>query len=209
MEIWMSIVGISMSLAGFPQIYRMWKRKTSDDLSITLWVIVIHGMVWWLYYGMLIGSVSLVITNAVCLVLDSIVLAMIIKYRYRNESKEDQIDRKIDNKENRKGEKQMDNVKMELFPVVRIYKGVYPSGGKAVKEVDLYFNKIPSKQQVVAALKKWAIEFSITDDNYIKTLEDVICAVAEELVPSESVEIIISGQVYTIYVDYQEFFVID
>lgn len=77
----MSIVGISMSLAGIPQVYRMWKRKTSDDISIFLWIIMIHGIAWWLYYGITINSISLIITNSVCIVLDSIVLIMIIKYR--------------------------------------------------------------------------------------------------------------------------------
>ena len=81
MEIWMIIVGISMSLGGFPQIYRMWKRKTSDDISIALWIIMIHGLAWWLYYGITIGSISLIVTNIVCLILDSILLAMVIKYR--------------------------------------------------------------------------------------------------------------------------------
>ena len=89
MEIWMSIVGVSMSLGGLPQIYRMWKRKTSDDISIILWIILIHGMAWWLYYGILMNSVSLIITNSVCLVLDSCVLIMIIKYRRSSRRKLD------------------------------------------------------------------------------------------------------------------------
>jgi len=89
MEIWMSIVGVSMSLGGLPQIYRMWKRKTSDDISIILWIILIHGMAWWLYYGILMDSVSLIITNSVCLVLDSCVLIMIIKYRRSSRRKLD------------------------------------------------------------------------------------------------------------------------
>ena len=83
----MIIVGISMSLGGFPQIYRMWQRKTSDDMSIALWVILIHGLAWWLYYGITIGSISLIVTNTVCIVLDSTILAMIIKYRYYNRGK--------------------------------------------------------------------------------------------------------------------------
>ena len=87
MEIWMIIVGISMSLAGFPQIYRIWKRKTSNDISITLWIILIHGLAWWLYYGITIGSISLIVTNIVCIVLDSTVLAMIIKYRCHKQKK--------------------------------------------------------------------------------------------------------------------------
>jgi len=83
----MVIVGISMSLAAFPQIYRMWERKTSDDMSITLWVVMIHGIAWWFVYGITIGSISLIVTNIVCFVLDSIVLVMIIKYRYYNRGK--------------------------------------------------------------------------------------------------------------------------
>jgi len=81
MEIWMIIVGVSMSVGGFPQIYRMWDRKTSDDISITLWVIMLHGLVWWLVYGIMKGSISLIVTNIVCLAVDSVVLIMIIKYR--------------------------------------------------------------------------------------------------------------------------------
>jgi len=84
MELWMSIVGISMALGGSPQIYRMWKRKTSDDISLILWIIMAHGIVWWLYYGITIGSISLIITNSVCIVLDFVILAMIIKYRTKS-----------------------------------------------------------------------------------------------------------------------------
>lgn len=81
MELWMSIVGISMALGGSPQIYRMWKRKTSDDISLILWIVMTHGIAWWLYYGITIGSTSLIITNSVCIVLDFAILTMIIKYR--------------------------------------------------------------------------------------------------------------------------------
>ncbi len=81
MELWMSIVGISMSISGIPQIYRIWKRKTSNDISIVLWVIIVHGVAWWLYYGIIIGSISLIITNSMCLLFHSILLIMIIKYR--------------------------------------------------------------------------------------------------------------------------------
>ena len=83
MELWMCIVGISMSLGVLPQAYRLWKRKTSNDISIILWIVMIHGIAWWLYYGIKIGSISLVITNSVCLVLDSIVLALVITYRIK------------------------------------------------------------------------------------------------------------------------------
>jgi len=81
MELWMSIVGISMSLGGVVQIYRIRQRKTSDDISMTVWVVMLHGLVWWLAYGVMKGSTSLIVTNIVGIAVDSIVLTMIMKYR--------------------------------------------------------------------------------------------------------------------------------
>lgn len=83
----MSIVGISMSAGGIPQMYRIWKRKTSSDISIILWLIIVHGIAWWLYYGIRIESISLIVTNSVCLVLDSIILTMVIIYRQGKSNK--------------------------------------------------------------------------------------------------------------------------
>jgi len=77
----MTIIGISMALSGLPQGYRIWKRKTSDDISISLWIILLNGVMWWFVYGITIGSISLIITNSTCLVLDSIVLFLIIRYK--------------------------------------------------------------------------------------------------------------------------------
>ena len=81
LEIWMSIVGISMALGGIPQILRIKKRKVSKDISIWFWVIIIHGLLWWLYYGISINSISLIITNSVAIIVDLITIGFIIKYR--------------------------------------------------------------------------------------------------------------------------------
>lgn len=81
MELWMSLVGISMAVAGIPQIYRMWQRKSSGDVSLIFWLVLVHGIAWWLYYGISIGSTSLIITNSVCLMFDISTVIMIIKYR--------------------------------------------------------------------------------------------------------------------------------
>ena len=83
MELWMSIIGLSMVFGGLPQAYRIWKRKTSGDISIIFWVIMINGLAWWFYYGILIRSISLIITNGTGLLLDLLILLVIIKYRKR------------------------------------------------------------------------------------------------------------------------------
>lgn len=84
MELWMIIVGISMSLGGLPQVYRMYQRKTSDDISILAYLILIHGLCWWFYYGIIIDSLCLIVTNVICLIIDIPILIMIVRYRSLN-----------------------------------------------------------------------------------------------------------------------------
>jgi len=81
LETWMSIVGASMALAGVPQITRLLKRKKSDDLSLLLWWIILHGQVWWLIYGFWKHSRSLVITNTLCAIASITIIYLTVKYR--------------------------------------------------------------------------------------------------------------------------------
>ena len=81
MEVWMSVVGLSMAVGAIPQGYRLWKRKSSDDIAILPFIILIHGLIWWFIYGLTLGSPSLIITNSICIVIDVTVFAMVIKYR--------------------------------------------------------------------------------------------------------------------------------
>lgn len=81
-EYWMSGVGISMCVASIPQGIRIIQRKSSEDISISLWALCLHGIYWWLYYGIVTGSPSLIITNGVAAVLDTAVLILIFKYRH-------------------------------------------------------------------------------------------------------------------------------
>ncbi len=81
LEIWMTIVGTSMALCGIPQMIRIIKRKSSADISIVMWLFIIHGAAWWLYYGTQINSASIIISNIICVSMNLFVLILIIKYR--------------------------------------------------------------------------------------------------------------------------------
>jgi uncharacterized protein with PQ loop repeat len=80
-EIWMSMVGISMALAGLPQIRRLLKRKSSNDISIWAWLILINGQAWWLWYGYHLHSISLVATNVMCVIFSMTIIFLVLKYR--------------------------------------------------------------------------------------------------------------------------------
>ncbi len=80
-EIWMTLVGISMGFSSIPQIVKICKRKSSGDISITLWIIIFHGLIWWFIYGIYIKSPSLTIANGCGIVIDTVLLFLILKYR--------------------------------------------------------------------------------------------------------------------------------
>jgi uncharacterized protein with PQ loop repeat len=85
LELWMSCVGISCCLGTVPQIVRLVKRKTSEDISVSLWLVNLHGTIWWIVYGVVTESVCLLVTCVLALILDGTAFALILRYRYSRE----------------------------------------------------------------------------------------------------------------------------
>ncbi|MFA5172154.1 MAG: SemiSWEET transporter [Sulfuriferula sp.] len=78
---WIGLVAGTLTTTAFvPQVYRIWQRKHADDISASMFVIFIAGVVLWLYYGVMLQAWPIVIANAVTLVLATTIL--ILKYYY-------------------------------------------------------------------------------------------------------------------------------
>jgi MtN3 and saliva related transmembrane protein len=58
-----SIVGIISSFAMFPQVYRIFKRKSAKDISITTFSFLFIAGIIWILYGLNIQSFPIVISN--------------------------------------------------------------------------------------------------------------------------------------------------
>jgi uncharacterized protein with PQ loop repeat len=80
MELWMLFVGFLMAAAEIPQIIKMYKRKSSGDISLFAWFLIYFGQVSWLRYGYDIESTALVFTNALNLVFSIIIMFMCVLY---------------------------------------------------------------------------------------------------------------------------------
>ena len=78
------IIGITAALcttAAFaPQAYRIWKRKSAKEVSLTMYLIMLTGLILWLIYGILIDSFSIKLSNTVSILL----VAMIIYYKIKD-----------------------------------------------------------------------------------------------------------------------------
>ena len=51
--------------AFIPQVYKIYKEKKADGISLTMYVILFIGVLLWLIYGILIGSLSIIIANGI------------------------------------------------------------------------------------------------------------------------------------------------
>ncbi len=61
--------------AFLPQAYKIWKAKTADGLSLTMYAVMGTGTLCWFIYGVLIKSPSVIVANAVSI---SIIIFIII-----------------------------------------------------------------------------------------------------------------------------------
>jgi MtN3 and saliva related transmembrane protein len=75
-----SLAGMLTTAAFLPQVWQIWKTRSTKDISLGMYIIFTSGVMLWLLYGTLIGSFPIIVANAVTLVCAFLILAM--KYRY-------------------------------------------------------------------------------------------------------------------------------
>lgn len=81
---YVSIIGFAAAFgtttAFAPQVYRAWKLKHTKDISLTMYIIFVTGVVLWLVYGILIDSKPIIVANVVTSILAGSVLLLKLKY---------------------------------------------------------------------------------------------------------------------------------
>ena len=83
MNISIELVGIIAAIlttsSFVPQVYKTWKSKNVDGISLTMFLALFIGILFWLVYGILIGSFSIILANIVSgLLVGALVLLRII-----------------------------------------------------------------------------------------------------------------------------------
>jgi MtN3 and saliva related transmembrane protein len=79
-EIFGFIGGALTTIAFVPQVWRLFKMKSAHEISLPFTLMFLIGGVFWLAYGCVLGKPSVIIANAVALVLTSLMLYAKIKY---------------------------------------------------------------------------------------------------------------------------------
>ena len=87
-EIVMDIVtGIGLAAAvcttgaALPQTIKIAKSKSTKDLSLTMYLMIIAGIMLWLLYGFLIKNNVIILANLVAMLLNLTILSFKLKYK--------------------------------------------------------------------------------------------------------------------------------
>lgn len=74
---------LSTTVSFMPQLIHVWWRKSARDISLTMFLLFSFGLACWLVYGIGIGSMPIIVANAVTLALALAILALKLRYDRR------------------------------------------------------------------------------------------------------------------------------
>ena len=72
--------GFFTTISFVPQIQKIWKTRSAEDVSKKMFLAVALGVALWLAYGIILEQWPIIIWNAISLVLAGAILAL--KYRF-------------------------------------------------------------------------------------------------------------------------------
>lgn len=63
---YIGLIAAILTTSGFaPQVYKTLKTKSVTGVSLTMYLVLFLGMLFWLYYGILMNSFSIILANIV------------------------------------------------------------------------------------------------------------------------------------------------
>jgi MtN3 and saliva related transmembrane protein len=75
-----TIAGFCTTVSFLPQVMKIHRTKSVHDLSLLMFIIFAIGVVSWLVYGFLTGSMPIIVANFITLIFCGYILFMRTKY---------------------------------------------------------------------------------------------------------------------------------
>jgi MtN3 and saliva related transmembrane protein len=75
-----TIAGFCTTVSFLPQVLKIHRTKSVHDLSLLMFIIFAIGVVSWLVYGFLTGSMPIIVANFITLIFCGYILFMRTKY---------------------------------------------------------------------------------------------------------------------------------
>lgn len=75
--------GVLTTFAFLPQVIQVWRTRRVEDINLTTFSAFVSGVALWLVYGILLGSPSVIASNAVTFCLAMAIVVGKIRFRRR------------------------------------------------------------------------------------------------------------------------------
>lgn len=76
------LVAGGLTTASFvPQVYKTYKSKSADSLSLTMFMVFFVGIILWLIYGIYVNSIAMIVTNSITAILSLLLIYFKLKFR--------------------------------------------------------------------------------------------------------------------------------
>ena len=76
------LVGATFTTLAFvPQVVKIWKNRSSNGVSLSMYVCMLVGIIIWLAYGILINSIAVIAANILSGVLQVVIIFLTLKNR--------------------------------------------------------------------------------------------------------------------------------
>jgi MtN3 and saliva related transmembrane protein len=77
----LGLVAAFCTTAAFvPQVVKAWKSRSTADISLSMYLVLMPGVILWLAYGMFLGDVPLIVANGITLALAGSILVFKMRY---------------------------------------------------------------------------------------------------------------------------------
>lgn len=81
MEI-IGLVAASLTTSAFvPQVYKAFKHKSTADISLTMYVVLLAGLLLWIIYGVYLNSLAIILANVITGILALTMLILKLKHK--------------------------------------------------------------------------------------------------------------------------------
>ena len=74
------LAALLTTLAFLPQLYKTWKTKTADDVSLFMLIMFITGLICWIVYGIKINSIPILVANIITFIFNFSILILKVTY---------------------------------------------------------------------------------------------------------------------------------
>jgi MtN3 and saliva related transmembrane protein len=75
--------GVFTAASLLPQLVKIIREKKANDISVSMLLILMAGLMLWIFYGILKKDLPLIITNSFSLVLNALIIIFSLKYKKR------------------------------------------------------------------------------------------------------------------------------